>query len=179
LQARDVRYEAGPGVAGEAWPRRINSRRRSRKAGENSSLLVRALDLIGDRWTFLVLREAFFGVRRFEDFHQNLGIARNILTSRLSLLVRNGIFEKRMYQKRPDRFEYRFTEKGLDLYAVPLTLMRWGDRWLAGKAGPPLVLFHKSCGYRTLPRITCSHCGLELKAATARGTDFGAIPPRT
>ena len=119
----------------------------------------RALSCLSDRWTFLVLREAFFGVRRFEDIQRNLGIARNILADRLRLLVAQGIFERRQYQEHPERFEYRLTQKGRDIYPIVLELMRWGDRWMAEADGPPLVLYHTACGHQLTPLSVCAACG--------------------
>lgn len=127
-----------------------------------------ALEILGDRWTFLVLREAFFGVRRFEGMRRNLGIARNILSNRLRMLVDRGILVRRKYQERPDRFEYRLTEKGLDFYPVILALMDWGDRWVNVGKGPPLVLYHEVCGRRIRPQVMCEHCGTEIKPRDVR-----------
>ena len=90
------------------------------------------LDTIGDRWSLLILRDAFYGVRRFDDFQRDLDIARNILTDRLQKLVAKGVLEKRQYEERPPRFEYRLSESGRDLVGVVLAMMRWGDRWAAG-----------------------------------------------
>jgi DNA-binding HxlR family transcriptional regulator len=106
----------------------------------------------------LVLREAFFGVRRFDDFQKNLGISRSVLARRLKYLVDQGILERRRYQERPERFEYRLTEAGLELYPIFLAMKAWGDKWLGGD-GPPTVLRHKKCGHVTHPRMTCDHCG--------------------
>lgn len=121
--------------------------------------LARALAVIGDRWTLLVLREAFLKVRRFEEFQSSLGIARRVLTERLALLVGEGVLERRPYQERPRRFEYRLTEKGLGLYPAVLALVHWGDRHYAGEAGPPLLHRHKACGHDFRAVLTCSHCG--------------------
>lgn len=122
------------------------------------------LDIVGERWTLLVLREAFMGVRRFEQMQRNLGVARNILTARLQTLVGHGILERRRYSERPPRYEYRLTEKGLDLYPALVSLMEWGDRHLSGRRGPPVVLRHKACGELTRPQIVCSECGEALGA---------------
>jgi len=122
----------------------------------------RALELVGDRWTMLILREAFFGVRRFEAMQRNLGIARNVLTDRLHKLVAHGILSLEQYQERPARHEYRLTEKGLGLYAPIVTLMAWGDEHLADPEGPPLVLRHAACGCETTPTLTCACCGEPL-----------------
>jgi DNA-binding HxlR family transcriptional regulator len=122
----------------------------------------RAMEILGERWTFLILRECFYGVRRFSDFQRNLGIARNILSARLQTLVRHGILERRRYHDEPERFEYRLTAAGRDLYPAVVTIMRWGDVHLAGEAGPPVVLRH-TCGHETEPILVCSHCGEELR----------------
>src|SRR3954470_9045942 len=102
--------------------------------------IARALEVLGDRWTLLVIRDAFMGVRRFDDFQRDLGVARNVLTDRLTRLVEDGILEKRRYQERPERFEYRLTEKGLDLWPVLVSLMKWGDRHAPAEAGPPTLV---------------------------------------
>jgi DNA-binding HxlR family transcriptional regulator len=127
-----------------------------------------ALDAIGEKWTLLVLREAFFGVRRFEQIQRNLGIARNILTDRLQKLVGHGILERRRYQERPERHEYRLTRKGLDLYPALVSLMSWGDTYQAGPAGPPITLVHKPCGHEASPVLACGHCGGALDARDVR-----------
>ncbi len=105
--------------------------------------VARALSVVGDRWSLLVLRDAFLGIRRFDDFQRDLGTTRHRLADRLKKLVAHGILERVRYQQRPPRFEYRLTEKGRDLYPVIVSLTRWGDRWMAGKAGPPIELIHK------------------------------------
>ena len=128
----------------------------------------RTLDAIGDRWTLLVLREAFYGVRRFEQMQRNLGIARNILAARLQNLVGEGILERRRYQERPERFEYRLTRKGLDLYPPLVTLMQWGDAYMADEAGPSVKLVHKTCGHDAEPQLACGHCGEALDAREVR-----------
>lgn len=125
---------------------------------ENCSL-ARTLAVIGDRWTLLVLREAFLKVRRFEDFQASLGIARQVLTERLAHLVEEGVLAKSSYQDRPPRFEYRLTEKGLGLYPAILALVHWGDAHYAGHGGPPLLHRHKTCGHDFRSVLTCSECG--------------------
>lgn len=140
----------------------------------------RALQVFDDPWTFAVLREAFFGVRRFDDFAAHLEISRNVLTKRLKHLVAEGVLERRQYQNRPDRYEYRLTDRGRDLYPVFLALMRWGDRWLVEPEGVPLVLVHRPCGATTEPHPTCDGCGAPL---AARDMDYkpgpGAVPSPT
>jgi DNA-binding HxlR family transcriptional regulator len=115
--------------------------------------------VVGDRWTLLILREAFLGTRRFEDFQAHLQVTRHRLSDRLRKLVEHEILDRVRYQERPQRFEYRLTEKGRDLYPVIASLMRWGDRWMAGEDGPPVRLVHRSCGNAMTPELTCPECG--------------------
>ena len=121
--------------------------------------IARTVAVLGERWTLVILREAFNRRRRFDDIQRDLGIARNILADRLQTLVAEGILERRAYQQRPERFEYRLTDKGRDLYPVLIALMQWGDRYTAGEAGPPVELIHEPCGEQTHPRLVCDHCG--------------------
>ena len=121
----------------------------------------RAMEILGERWTMLIMREAFYGVRRFSDIQRNLGIARNILSTRLQNLVRAGILERRLYQEEPERFEYRLTQAGRDLYPAVIAIMKWGDEYLSNEAGPPVVLRH-SCGELIDPVLVCDCCGEPL-----------------
>lgn len=121
--------------------------------------LARALAVVGDRWTLLVLREAFLRVRRFDEFAARLGIARRVLAARLALLTAEGVLEKVQYEARPPRYEYRLTEKGLGLYPVILSLVHWGDAHYAGRAGPPMLHRHRACGHDFRSVLTCSECG--------------------
>ena len=121
--------------------------------------LARTLAVIGDRWTLLILRDAFLRVRRFEDFEKSLKIARRVLAERLALLVDEGILTKVAYQERPVRHEYRLTEKGLDLYPAILSLVHWGDKHYAGRKGPPIIHTHQTCGHDFRSVLTCSECG--------------------
>jgi DNA-binding HxlR family transcriptional regulator len=123
--------------------------------------IARTLEVIGDRWTMLVIRDAFLGLRRFEDFQKSLGVARNVLTDRLNRLVEEGILRRRLYQERPERYEYRLTRKGVDLWPVVMTTMKWGDRYLYPEGKPRLIL-HKECGGEIDQRLHCSKCGAEL-----------------
>ncbi len=143
-------------------------KKNSKKTDPMDCSIARALNEIGDRWIFLILREAYFGVRQFEQFQRNLGIATNILSGRLRTLVEAEIFEKHRYQTAPDRYEYRLTEKGLDLFPVIVTLIRWGDQWFGGEDGPPLLLHHEPCGKQLSGSLTCEHCGLEIRAQDVR-----------
>ena len=114
---------------------------------------------LSDRWTFLILREAFFGVRRYGQMQRNLGIARNVLADRLRQLVANGMFERVRYRTDPDWYEYRLTERALDVYPVIVGLMRWAERHLATEAdADALELIHRSCGKPVEPYLACSHC---------------------
>ncbi|OYW22452.1 MAG: transcriptional regulator [Sphingomonas sp. 12-62-6] len=121
--------------------------------------MARALAVVGDRWTLLILRDAFLQVRRFDDFQARLGIARRVLAERLAGLVSDGILEKSPYQERPTRYEYRLTEKGLALYPVILSLVHWGDAFYAGPDGPPVLHQHKACGHDFRAVLACSECG--------------------
>jgi DNA-binding HxlR family transcriptional regulator len=132
---------------------------RWRDIGDETCSIARALSVVGDRWTLLVLREAFLRTRRFEDFQARLGATRHVLADRLQKLVGHGILERLQYQGRPPRFEYRLTEKGRDLYPVIVALLGWGDRWMADGAGPPVELVHRRCGHQMIPVPTCPHCG--------------------
>jgi DNA-binding HxlR family transcriptional regulator len=132
--------------------------------------VARALSVVGDRWTMLVLKEAFMRARRFEDFQARTGAPRPVLAERLKALVDDGVLERRQYSERPDRFEYRLTEKGRDLYPVVVSLLRWGDRWMTGKAGPPVELKHRACGHTMYPELACPHCGEWLGARDMEAT---------
>jgi DNA-binding HxlR family transcriptional regulator len=124
---------------------------------EQACSIARALEVMGDRWTILVLRDAFRGIRRFEDFRRDLDIARPVLADRLKRLVGHGVLEKRLYQERPRRYEYRLTPMGRELSPILVALMRWGDHHLAGEAGPPTVLTHE-CGHELSQGFYCPAC---------------------
>ena len=124
----------------------------------------RTLGLIGERWTLLVLREAFLGVRRFGEFQRHTGAAKNILSDRLHTLVAGGVLERRLYEERPPRHEYRLTEKGLDLYPVLVSLMQWGDKYESDASGPPVLMRHKGCNEIVAPQLTCPGCGEAIGA---------------
>jgi DNA-binding HxlR family transcriptional regulator len=126
--------------------------------------VARTLAVVGDRWTLLVLRDCFLGLRRFDDFQRDLGLTRHRLADRLARLVEHGVLERAAYQERPARFEYRLTEKGRDLYPVMTALLRFGDRWLADADGAPLELIHRGCGAVATPTLACPECG-ELVSA--------------
>ena len=129
--------------------------------------IARAVDVMGQRWTPLILRDLFAGMARFEDIRRDLGIASNVLAVRLDDLERHGVVERRQYQSAPVRHEYVLTEKGRDLYPVIATLVAWGDKWLAEPAGPPALTVHAECGHVTTVKAVCAECGGELNATNA------------
>ena len=129
---------------------------------EMNCSIARSLEIIGEWWTPLILRDAFFGVTRFEEFQSRLGIARNILTKRLDTLVDAGIFERRIYDEARDRSDYVLTDKGRALWPVLVTLRQWGDEWVMGKKKAPIALVHTACGERTHAELVCDQCGEEL-----------------
>jgi DNA-binding HxlR family transcriptional regulator len=133
--------------------------------GQNCSI-AKSLELLGERWTLLVIREAFLGTRRFEAFAERLDIARNVLTARLARLVDEDVLEKVRYHERPVRYEYRLTEKGLDLWPVIVALLQFGDRYYA-PAGPPVILRHEGCGGEVDDHRMCRACGAALTARDA------------
>jgi DNA-binding HxlR family transcriptional regulator len=139
--------------------------------GRENCSLEAAASIVGDRQTLLVLRESFLRVRRFGELQRNTGLARNILADRLQTLVGNGILERREYQQRPQRFEYRLTQKGLDLYPILLGLMEWGAKHEAGKEGNLVEVRHIACGHVGQPHLACPGCGAPV---TAR--DMEALP---
>jgi len=126
--------------------------------------VARTLDIIGEWWTLLILRDVFYGVRRFEGLRTHLGISRKVLTSRLGRLIDDEILKKVLYQNQPPRYEYRLTKKGLELLPVLLAIMSWGDKWMTEPDMIPVVFVHKDCGEKTTPKLVCSHCGGELNA---------------
>jgi DNA-binding HxlR family transcriptional regulator len=119
--------------------------------------VARTWSVLGDRWTMLILREAFRGTSRFDAFQARLEVGRTLLADRLARLVDEAVFERVQYSLRPERYEYRLTRKGLDLYPVLLALMDWGDRYKVDE--PPVRLFHRSCGEEADPQMVCRHCG--------------------
>jgi DNA-binding HxlR family transcriptional regulator len=132
--------------------------------------IARSLEVIGEWWTPLILRDAFLGVTRFEEFQERLGIARNILSKRLDTLVEHGVLERRCYDEARGRHDYVLTDKGKALWPVLVTIRQWGDEWVVGSGQAPVALVHKTCGERTTAVLTCDHCGEEL-----RGEDVRAV----
>jgi DNA-binding HxlR family transcriptional regulator len=141
---------------------------RWKDVGDQTCSIARALAVVGDRWTLLVLREAFGNVRRFEQFQRRTGASRPVLSDRLARLVEHGVLERHGYREHPVRHEYRLTAKGEDLQGVLLALMAWGDRWLDGGDGRPLELVHEACGRVTSARLACDACGAALGRGSVR-----------
>lgn len=130
--------------------------------------IARSLELIGERWTLLIVRDVMNGRRRFDELQKGLGIARNVLSARLQRLVDEDILERRPYQRNPERYEYFLTEKGLDLWPALIALLAWGDRHSPTPAGPPMLIVHKECGRPVNDRGVCEACGEVLHARDAR-----------
>jgi DNA-binding HxlR family transcriptional regulator len=130
--------------------------------------MARAIDIIGDEWTLLILRDLLFAIRRFDALQAELGISRKVLAQRLALLEAEGIVERVAYQERPPRYEYRLTEKGYALQPVLLVLAQWGSRWLDEKGASPWEFVHKDCGAPARPAACCSACGKPLDAHNIR-----------
>lgn len=166
VNAHTVIYRDGPGAGGTPVGETKRNRRHSDPSlldrGRPSSV-AQTLKVIGDRWSFMIIREGFFGNRRFDDLQNKLGIAPNILTDRLDRLVSEGIFQRRKYQDLPERYEYPLTDKGKDLYGPMIAMLRWGDDWLA-RGEPPLILNHEGCGRDFKPTVVCDHCRRPIKA---------------
>lgn len=126
--------------------------------------IARALAIFGDRWTLLIIRDAFRRMRKFSEFQTSLGITKHRLSDRLNRLVEAGILEKRMYDSRRSRYEYRLTEKGLDLYPVLMAVVQWGDKWACDGDGPPVEFVHKKCGQTMHARLICDVCQEDVLA---------------
>ncbi len=140
------------------------------EVGTQACSVARALGVIGDRWSPLLVREAFGGATRFEEFLDGVGASRAIVTDRLAKLVEGGVFERKSYQDNPPRHTYTLTDKGRDLLPVLLTLQAWGDRWLDDGKGPPFSIVHDTCGHATEARLYCTHCNEPL------GSDISGHP---
>ena len=124
--------------------------------------ISRTLEVVGERWTLLIVRDIFFGVRRFGDLQTSLGVARNVLTDRLNHLVEDGIVAREPYQELPTRYEYALTPKGMDLLPVLLAMMQWGDKHALPAAGPPRLVRHLHCGGEVGQHLACTKCEQRL-----------------
>jgi DNA-binding HxlR family transcriptional regulator len=144
--------------------------------------VAQSLEVIGEWWTLLILRDAFLGVTRFDDFATRLGIARNVLTARLDTLVDNDVLTRVPYDEARGRYDYRLTDKGRALLPVLTAIRQWGDEWILGKEQAPVVVEHTGCGTITHGVLTCAECGDELTTANVRArrgpgaTDESLLP---
>ncbi len=129
--------------------------------------IAKALEVVGERWSLLIVRDVMNRRRRFDQLQSGLGIARNTLAARLERLVEEDILERRAYQSSPERYEYFLTEKGLDLWPALIALLAWGDRHSPTPAGPPMLIEHRECGGRVSDRGVCEECGQVLHARDA------------
>ena len=129
--------------------------------------VAQCLEVVGEWWSMLIIRDVFLGVRRFDQFQERLGISRNILDQRLTRLVEAGVLEKSRYSDRPPRYEYRLSQKGRDLWPVLTAMRQWGDTY-AAPDGPPLEIIHKDCGQVSRAVMTCSACGEEVGPRNVR-----------
>lgn len=145
--------------------------------------VAQCLEVVGEWWTMLILRDAFLGVSRFDDFQRRLGISRNVLTQRLTGLVEAGVLARTAYREHPPRYDYRLADKGRDLWPVLSAMRQWGDRY-AAPAGPPVNVRHRGCGevFHTVP--TCSQCGEQVgpgdvRAVVGPGGSADLLPARS
>jgi DNA-binding HxlR family transcriptional regulator len=130
--------------------------------------VAKALEVIGERWSLLIVRDVMHGHRRFGEMQESLGIARNVLSARLERLVEEDILERRAYSESPPRHEYFLTEKGLDLWPALIALLNWGDRYSPSPTGPRRLIVHKGCGGAVSERGICESCGKTLRARDAK-----------
>ncbi len=138
--------------------------------------VAQALEVVGEWWSLLIIRDVFLGVTRFDDLRDRLGISRNVLADRLDHLMAHGVLERVPYQEHPVRYDYRLTEKGIDLWAAMSALRQWGDKW-AAPHGPPVELVHKGCGQHIEVVPTCSNCGEVLGARDVRAVPGPGLAP--
>jgi DNA-binding HxlR family transcriptional regulator len=134
-----------------------------------SCSIAGALEVVGERWSLLIVRDILLGLRRFDELQAHLGIARNVLQTRLERLREHGVIERVPYQQHPLRHEYRLTDKGLDLWPAIVALMKWGDRYAAPEGGPAVLIEHRGCGGSVDEHRICERCGAKLKARDAVG----------
>lgn len=143
--------------------------RRTSFSGIHCSL-ARSLELIGDWWTPLIVRDVFLGVTRFDDLVEDLGVSRNLLTARLKTLVGHGLIERRQYQDSPPRYDHVLTDAGRELMPPLLALTAWGDKWASERTGPPMLFEHRKCGKIFAAQVHCPHCrtAVDAKDVVAR-----------
>jgi DNA-binding HxlR family transcriptional regulator len=133
--------------------------------GDMECSIARTLDLVGEPWSPLIVRDVWVGITRFDQIQRSLGVSSKVLAERLKGLVANGILEQRAYSQRPLRHEYVLTDKGAELCPILMAMTAWGDRWTAGEAGPPVYLRHRACGQVTHAEVRCACCGEPLDEA--------------
>jgi DNA-binding HxlR family transcriptional regulator len=133
--------------------------------GEMVCSIARTMDVIGEPWSPLIVRNIYMGIIRFDQLQQSLGIARKVLAERLRWLTEAGVLERREYSSRPPRYEYVLTPKGIELFDVLMVMVAWGDKWLAGEAGPPALYRHHACGQISHADLHCSVCDQPMHAA--------------
>lgn len=141
--------------------------RKTSFAGMNCSV-AQTLEIVGEWWTLLIVRDCFLGIRRFDEFVERLGIARNVLTSRLDTLVDAGILERQAYDEGRGRYNYVLTDKGRALWPVLNALRQWGDEWVFGEGNEPVVLEHTACSHQISAVMVCGHCRELLDACAVR-----------
>ena len=139
--------------------------------GEMACSIARTLDVVGEPWSPLILRDVYVGIGRFEQIQADLGISRKVLTERLKWLVETGVLERRQYEERPPRYEYVLTTKGAELCDLLLVMVRWGDTWADDGAGPPVLYRHTACGEISHVELRCAHCREPMRA-----TDVEILP---
>lgn len=166
ITLKEIGYKAGPATK-HTFPQRSTVRRRKASATEHlgtgiDTALFHTIDTVGDRWTALLIAALFFGLRRYDDISEALGIATNVLADRLRKLLSTGVIEQQLYALKPPRYEYKLTEKGRDLFPFTIALHDWGSRWFPSAFGPSIVFRHHVCDKKLRSRLTCAACGLEL-----------------
>jgi DNA-binding HxlR family transcriptional regulator len=134
--------------------------------GEMACSIARTMDVAGEPWSPLIVRNVYVGINRFDQLQASLGISRKVLAERLRALCGAGVLERREYAASPVRHEYVLTEMGLDLVEVLMVMVRWGDKWLAGEAGPPVLYRHHACGQIAHAELRCSQCGQPMHPDT-------------
>lgn len=146
------------------WPKLREAVMQWKEINNQPCSVARAIAIFGDRWTLLILRQIFLRVRRFSDLQKSLGIAKHRLSDRLNRLIDEQVLYKELYDEAHKRYEYKLTEKGLELYPIIVTIAQWGDKWLVDEDGKPMSYVHQSCGQLAEPKVRCSHCGDEITA---------------
>jgi len=144
---------------------------------EMNCSIAQALEVVGEWWTLLILRDSFLGIRRFDDFVERLGIARNVLANRLETLIDAGVLERHPYDEARGRYDYVLTDKGRALWPVMTALRQWGDQWILGAGNEPLLLEHRNCGHNTTAQMTCNECGENLDPRSVRAVPGPGAEP--